>query len=143
MDIASLGTTYRYAINIEHKFKQKRRDFGSAKYSQLKYGKGGPNPQKKGQRKDGLSQDNQSKMKPKNGNEKTKKDMGKWCEYHKIPWHNTKECRSKQSLMAEMKDSELEVDYESESNLKGGKHIIDVKPSAIVATTKIQSIKRK
>jgi hypothetical protein len=29
MDIASLGTNYRYTVKIKHKFKQKRRDFGS------------------------------------------------------------------------------------------------------------------
>jgi hypothetical protein len=47
--------------------------------------------------------------------------MGKWWEYHKIPWKNTKECLSKQSLVAKMKASESEVDSESESNLEGGK----------------------
>jgi hypothetical protein len=44
LDIASLGTTYRYAVKIEQKFKQKRREVGSANPSQLKQGKGGPNP---------------------------------------------------------------------------------------------------
>jgi hypothetical protein len=66
-----------------------------------------------------------------------KKDMGKWCEYHKIPWHNTEECRSKQSLVVELKASESEVDSDSESNPEGGKWIIDVEPSATVATTKV------
>jgi hypothetical protein len=33
-------------------------------------------------------------------------------------------------------DSEVEVDYDSESNHEGGKRIINVEPSAIVATTK-------
>jgi hypothetical protein len=66
-----------------------------------------------------------------------KKDMGKWCEYHKIPWHNTEECRSKKSLVAELKASESEVDSDSESNPEGGKQIIDVEPSATVATTKV------
>jgi hypothetical protein len=62
--------------------------------------------------------------------------MEKLCEYHKIPWHNTKECRSKQSLMAELRASDLEVDSNFESNPKGGKQIIDVEPSATVATAK-------
>jgi hypothetical protein len=59
------------------------------------------------------------------------------CEYHKSPWHNTDECRSKQSLVVELKASKSEVDFDSESNHEGGKHIIDVEPSAIVATTKV------
>jgi hypothetical protein len=77
-------------------------------------------------------------LQPKKGNEKSKKDMGKWCEYHKIPWHNTEECHSKKSLVAELKASESEEDSDSESNLESGKWIIDVEPSATVATTKVQ-----
>jgi hypothetical protein len=64
--------------------------------------------------------------------------MGKWCEYHKIPWHNTEECHSKQSLVVERKASKSEEDSESISNPEGGKHIINVEPSVIVATTKVQ-----
>jgi hypothetical protein len=136
MDITSLGIAYRYAVKIEHKFKQKRQEFGSANSSQSKQGKGDPNPHSKGQIKYGHSQDNQSKPQHKKGNEKTKKDTRKWCEYHKRPWHNIKECRSKQSLVAEMKTSKLETDSDSESNLEGGKQIIDAEPSATVAKTK-------
>ena len=66
-----------------------------------------------------------------------KKDIGKWCEYHKSPWHNTEECYSKQSLVVELKDYESKVDSNSETNPKGGKWIIDVEPSATVATTKV------
>ena len=58
LDITSLGATYRYVVNIEKKFKQERREFVSANSSQLKQGKGGPNPQNKGQRKTVRSQDN-------------------------------------------------------------------------------------
>ena len=60
-------------------------------------------------------------MQPKKGNEKMKKDTRKWCEYHKIPWHNTKECHSKQSLVAEMKAFDSKVNFDCESNPEGGK----------------------
>jgi hypothetical protein len=80
--------------------------------SQQKQGKGSPNPQNKGQRKDGQPQDNQSKPQTKKDNGKTKKDTGKWCEFHKSPWHNTVECRSKKSLVAEVKASESDVGSE-------------------------------
>jgi hypothetical protein len=45
LDISSLGVAYRYAAKIEQKFKQKKRDFGSANQKQ---GKGTPKPQNKG-----------------------------------------------------------------------------------------------
>ena len=63
--------------------------------------------------------------------------MRKWCKYHKIPWHNTKECRSKKSLVVEMKAFKSEVDSDSQSNSKWRKQIIDVEPSSTVATTKV------
>jgi hypothetical protein len=66
------------------------------------------------------------------------KNTGKWCEYHKSPWHNTDECRSKQSLVAKLKDSKSEAGSDSKSNHEGGKKIIDVEPSTMVTTTKVQ-----
>ena len=71
-----------------------------------------------------------------------KKDTGKWCEFHNNPTHSTNKCRTKQSLVAELKapesdaffDPELELDKANDK----GKQIIDADPSAIVATTKIQ-----
>jgi hypothetical protein len=138
LDIASLGTAYRYTVKIEQKFKQKRREFGSANFSQSKKGKGNPNPHIRGPSCDGFPQDNPSKPQHKKGNEKTKKDTGKWCEYHKISWNNTDECHSKQSLMVEMKDFDSEVDFDSESNPEGGKRIIDDEPSSMFVTTKVR-----
>jgi hypothetical protein len=64
--------------------------------------------------------------------------MRKWCEYHKIPWHNTEECHSKQSLMVELESSELEANSDSKSNLEGGKRIIDVEPNATIMNQKNQ-----
>jgi hypothetical protein len=39
--------------------------------------------------------------------------------------------------MVELKASESEADSDFESNLEGGKQIIDVEPSSTIATTKV------
>jgi hypothetical protein len=76
--ISSLGVTYRYAVKIEKKLKQKMRQFGPGNPAQQNPGKGSPNSQKKGQRKYGQHQDNQSKLQAKKDTRKTKKDTAKW-----------------------------------------------------------------
>jgi hypothetical protein len=99
------------------------------KSQQPKYGKDDPNNQ---------PSENQSKPHEKKGNRKTKKDTRKWCDFHKIPWHNTDECHSKQSLVAEIKEKELNPDSESDSENNGRRQIIDADPTATVVTTTIQ-----
>ena len=111
LNISSLGTAYRYAVKIEQKFKQKKRDFGSS------------NPKPKGQSQGGVAQDNPSKPQEKNNTTKSKKDTGKWCEFQKSPTHNTSECRTKQSLVVELKALESDAcsNLESELNKGNGK----------------------
>jgi hypothetical protein len=84
------------------------------------------------------SPENQSKPQEKKGHGKTKMDTGKWCDFYKSPWHNTDECRSKQSLVAEIKDKEPNPDSESDSENTGKGQIIDADPTTIVATVAIQ-----
>jgi hypothetical protein len=99
LDISSLGAAYRCVVKIDQKFKhQNKKAFVSKNMQQPKYGKDGPNNQ---------PSKNQSNPQEKKGNEKTKKETGKWCDFHKIPWHNTDECHSKTSLVVEIKDKEL------------------------------------
>ena len=141
LEISSLGAAYFYVVKIEQKFKhENRRDFGSMNTSQQKARKGSPNMQTKGPRKDNQPPDNPFKSQTKKGNGKTKKDTGKWCELHKSPWHNTDECRAKQSLVAEMKSSGLDSDSDSETEPDKGKQIIDAEPNATVATAQIQPV---
>ena len=52
LDISSLDTAYRYAVKIEQKFKQKKRNFGSAN---LKQGKGASKLLNKGQSQGGVA----------------------------------------------------------------------------------------
>ena len=83
LDISSLGSAYWYVVKIKQKFKhQNKREFGSANPQQLKYDKDSPNKQ---------SPENQSKPHEKKGYCKTK-DTEKWCDFHKIPLHNTDDC---------------------------------------------------
>jgi hypothetical protein len=90
--------------------------------------KASPTHRTKDKSKDGPPQDNQSKLQTKKGNEKMKKDTGKWCEFHKIPWHNTDECRLKQSLVAEMKALESEAGFDSESDPERGRRSLMQNP---------------
>ena len=80
-------------------------------------GRVGLNTQTKWSSKDNQPSDNPSKPHMKKGNGKVKKDIGKWCELHKSPWHNTDYCRAKQSLVAKMKSSELDPDFDSKQIL--------------------------
>jgi hypothetical protein len=130
LDISSLGVAYRYVVKIEQKFKhQNKQEFGSTNPQQPMYDKDNPNKQ---------YPENQSKPQGNKGHRKTKKDAGKWCDFHKIPWHNTDECRSKHSLVVEIKDKEPNPDSESNSENNGKRQIIDADPTTIVATATIQ-----
>jgi len=129
LNISLLGTTYRYTVKIEQKFKQKKQDFGST------------NPKTKGQSQGEVTQDNTSKPQQNNNTTKSKQDIGKWCELNKSTTHNTSECQTKQSLVAKLKASESYACSNPVSEPEKGKgkwkHIIDVKPSITVATAKI------
>jgi hypothetical protein len=70
--------------------------------------------------------------------EKTKKDTGKWCDFHKSPWNNIVDFHSKHLLVAKVKSSELDADSGSEPQPERGRRIIDSEPNATVATTKLQ-----
>jgi hypothetical protein len=67
-----------------------------------------------------------------------KNDTGKWYDFHKIPWHNIDECRSKQSLVVEFKDTKPNPDSKSNPENIENRQIIDAYPTVFVTTTTIQ-----
>ena len=69
---------------------------------------------------------------------KTNKDIEKWCDFRKSPWHNTNECHSKNSTMAEIKDKEPNPDSKSDYENTSKRQIIDANPTVIVAAATIQ-----
>jgi hypothetical protein len=91
-----------------------------------------------GQRKEGQPQESQSQMQEKKGNMKSNKDIGKWCEFHNIPWQNTDECHSIQSLVAKLKYKESNPNLESNSKNNKRRQIIDAEHIVTIATAKIQ-----
>jgi hypothetical protein len=56
-------------------------------------------------------------MQEKKGNEKSKKDIVKWCDFHNIPWHNNDEFHSIQSLVSELKDKESNLDLDLDQKI--------------------------
>jgi hypothetical protein len=95
LDISSLGMAYRYVVKIEQKLKQKTWQFGPGNPSQQKLGKGGPQPIEQRIEKIWTVSGQPVQAASKEGHQKTKKDTGKWCDFHKIPWHNTVDFHSK------------------------------------------------
>jgi hypothetical protein len=96
---------------------------------QPKHGKDYPNQQ---------PLEKQSKTHEKKGKVNMNNDTRKWCDFHKIPWNNTDECHSKQSLVVEVKDMEPNPDWEFDPENIENRKIIDGYPTSTIATTTIQ-----
>jgi hypothetical protein len=131
LDISSLGAAYQYVVKIEQKFRHwNKLEFGSANPQQPKYDKDDPNKQ---------PPENQSKPQENRVHGKMKKDTKKWCDFHKIPWHITNECHSKNSSVAKIKEKYLNPHLKSDSENNGRIQIIDIGPNSIIATATIQT----
>jgi hypothetical protein len=58
----------------------------------------------------------------------------KWCDFQKIPWHNTDECRSKQLFVAELKEKKPSPN--SDNNKM--RQTIDAEPTTTIVVETIQ-----
>jgi len=77
-------------------------------------------------------------LREKKGNGNSKKDNGKGCEFHKIPWYNVDGCCLKQSLLVELKKKKTNDGSNFDSKQDKRKLIIKSKASATISTAKIQ-----
>jgi hypothetical protein len=130
LDILSPSPAYRYDVKIEQMFKhQNKWEFDTENTQQPKYDKDDPNKQ---------HPKNQSEPQEKKGHRKMKKDTGKWCDFHKIPWQNIDKCFSKQSLVSKIKDKELNPDSKFDFENTDRRQIIHADPTTIIATATFQ-----
>jgi hypothetical protein len=128
LDISSLGVAYRYVVKIKQKFKhQNKREFGSANPQQPKYDKDDPNKQ---------SPENQSKPQEKKGHRKTKKDTENGVISTKSPGTTPMNVTQNSHWWSRSKTRSRTLIQNSENIDR--RQIIDIDPTAIVATATIQ-----
>ena len=88
-----------------------------------------------------VTQDNLKNPQAKRNIAKPKKEVGKWCEFHKSTTHSTSECQVKQPLLSKINasksDAYSDIESEPEKGDDRGNKIIDVEPNTTVATMKI------
>lgn len=68
---------------------------------------------------------------------KKTQENGMWCEFHKSPSHNTKDCRTIKSLMMETHEDKAESKVAETCTEGNHEQVIEADPYATVATTRI------
>ena len=132
LNIATLPNAFKYASKIEEKFKQRGRR---------------ENPMNNKWKGEGNKPMGKQIAKEPSPNSPTKKtwgvkkigqESGMWCEVHKSPSHNTKDCRTIKNLMMESHEESIEPEM-IEVGKQEDEQIIEAEPYATMATAKVFS----
>lgn len=103
LNIETLATAFKYATKIKENFKQKgKRDYFS---NNKPRGEGNNKFGGKLERKDPPSNPSKNTWW---ATKKIQTNVGMWCEIHKPPIHNTKECPNIKNLMIEIHRDEFD-----------------------------------
>ena len=132
LNIETLSSAFKYASKIEEKFKKKGRE----NPMNNKWKGEGNKPTRKQKNKEPSPN---SLAKKTWGMKKIGQESGMWCEVHKSPSHNTKDCRTIKNLMMESPEKAIEPKLTDFGKQNEDEQIIDADPYAIAATTKVFS----
>jgi hypothetical protein len=136
--ISSLGTTYRYAVKIEKKLKKRHGNLGLGTPHNKSQERVAPNHRTKDKENMDSIRTTSPSRKQRRTSERQRKIPGSGATSIRALGITLPTSTQRSHLVAKVKASESDAGSDSEPEPERGRQIIDVEPSATVATTKLQ-----